>query len=432
MSVPDLTPLLYSLPWLGLFVFARFVARFPAELPPPSEATREGESTVSGRSVSVIVPARNETLNIEACVASLLAQEYRPLEIIVVDDRSEDNTANLARGVEGGAVSQESPPGEVEPMVTVLDGRPLPEGWLGKPWACWQGAEVATGDLLLFTDADTTHSPRLLGRAVAGLEEEGADLLTIVGRQIMASFWERLVQPQIFFAMLLRFPDFERAAKNAKWRDAIANGQYLLFTREVYDRLEGHQAVKGEVVEDLAMAQHVKRTGLQLRIRSAETDFATRMYRSLDDLIEGWSKNLMIGGQLSLPRGLRSIAAPLAFAGGMVFWLLPSTVLALWAAGGGFTFGGVDLNVGGQQVMSDAAQIAVEAGVLVWAVSAYLISVAMWSWFTRRMGAQARYGWLYPLGAGVSAWIFLRSWRRGRTVEWKGRVYEVTDPADAA
>ena len=426
--MPDLTPLLYSLPWLGLFVFARFVARFPSELPPPSEPLRECEPAVPRRSVSVIVPARNEALNIEACVTSILAQEYRPIEIIVVDDRSEDNTAKLARGVQGFADSQDSSPSDVEPRLTVLNGRPLPAGWLGKPWACWQGAEVARGDLLLFTDADTKHGPRLLGRAVAGLKEERADLLTIVGRQIMASFWERLVQPQIFFAMLLRFPNFERAAKNPKWRDAIANGQYLLFTRDAYDRLQGHRAVKGEVVEDLAMAQHVKRTGLQLRIRSAETDFATRMYRSLDDLIEGWSKNLMIGGQLSLPSGLRFIAAPLALAGGVLFWLLPPTVLALWAAGGGFAFVGVNLDVKG----SDAVRVALEADILVWAVSVYLISVAMWSWFTRRMGVQARYGWLYPLGAGVSAWIFLRSWRQGRTVEWKGRVYEVADPADAA
>ena len=145
--------------------------------------------------------------------------------------------------------------------MTGREGAELPDDWIGKPWACHQGAAVATGDLLLFTDADTTHGPALLARAVAGLREEKADLLTVLGRQLMETFWGRLVTPQIFLAMLLRFPDFERAAKSRRWRDAIANGQYLLFTRSCYEALGGHEAGKGRVVEDHRRAQLVKGTG---------------------------------------------------------------------------------------------------------------------------------------------------------------------------
>ena len=204
----------------------RFIARVPSELPGagvPDELP----------SVSVIVPARNEALNIERCVSSLTASEYPHFDVIIVDDRSEDGTADLARAISSGNAQR----------VTVLEGAELPDDWIGKPWACHQGAAVATGDLLLFTDADTTHGPALLARAVAGLREEKADLLTVLGRQLMETFWERLVQPQIFLAMLLRFPDFERAAKSRRWRDAIANGQYLLFTRSCYEALGGHEAV---------------------------------------------------------------------------------------------------------------------------------------------------------------------------------------------
>ena len=111
--------------------------------------------------------------------------------------------------------------------------------------------------------------PQMLTRAIAGLREDGADLMTVMGQQLMESFWERLVQPQIFLLMLFRFPDFERAAKNSRWRDAIANGQYILFPRRAYDEIGGYASVRGEVVEDMALAMLVKREGKQLRIRSA-------------------------------------------------------------------------------------------------------------------------------------------------------------------
>lgn len=396
-----------ALPWVASLLFVLFVTRFPRELPSavqggrPSVAVAE---TPEPPSVSVVVPARNEEHNIERCVASLVASDYPDFEIVVVDDRSEDGTASAARGVPVGRARR----------VHVVEGDPLPDGWLGKPWACFQGARAASGEVLLFTDADTVHAPDLLARAVHGLREEGADLLTLVGRQLMETFWERLLQPHVFLAMLFRFPDFERVAGNDRWRDAIANGQYIMMPTPSYRRLGGHEAVKDQVVEDLALAQHVKRAGMRLRVRAAEDGLSTRMYRSLGELIEGWSKNLIIGGQLTFPRWMRPWVPPVALTMSIVMWLVPPAVLVGLAVvrlmGAEPTWGGVAL-----------APPALGA----WASFAVAVSTIQFAYFTRRMGASPWYGLLYPLAAAVTTYIFLRSWVRGRNVRWKGRDYRV-------
>lgn len=390
-----MTPFLLALPWLLILLFLLFVARVPSELPEaPPDVGRDGPAPL----VSVVVPARNEALNIETCLRSITASSYPAFEVIVVDDRSEDDTAARA-----GAV----PPGRAR-SVEVVGGEALAEGWLGKPWACHQGAARARGELLLFTDADTTHHPDLLARAVAGLREERADLLTVVGRQLMETFWERLVQPQIFLVMLFRFPDFERTAKNRRWRDAIANGQFLLFTRRAYAAIGGHEAVRDEVVEDLAIAQRVKRGGLALRIRGAESLLATRMYRSLSELVAGWSKNLVIGGLQSLPRAIRPFVAPASLLSGVALWIAPPVLLGAALVG------------------------ALPGAFVAWGATVCALSAFTFALFTRQMGGPWAYGLLYPLGAAVGAYIFLRSWRGGRKVEWKGRRYTLPAPSERA
>ncbi len=374
---------LLSLPWVALVVFVLLRVRLPRDLP-KHDSPREDPPPVS-----VIVPARDEALNIERCMRSLCASEYARFEVIVVDDRSEDGTGDLARSVGPGSAER----------VEIVEGAEVPEGWLGKPWACWQGAQRARGDLLLFTDADTVHGARLLGRSVAALEEEGADLVTVAGKQIMDSFWERIVQPQIFMTMLLRFHDVVRSTERGRWRDAIANGQFLLFRRAAYEEMGGHKAVKDEVAEDLALAQLAVRGGHRLVLRMAEGDLSTRMYRSLSEMVRGWTKNLVMGGLQTIAPGLRPIVAPGTLVVVVGLWIAPPVMLVLSLAG-----------LGG-------------SGMLPWAALVTGISVLFWALFTRRMGAPARYGLLYPLGALVHAFIYVRSWSRGRRVRWKGRSY---------
>lgn len=407
-----------TLPWLAALAFVRFRARFPTELP---EAGADGDEADAGSPpagggswsgsergdlpfVTVIVPARNEAHNIERCLASVATSDYPDFEIVVVDDRSEDGTGALARGVPQGRAR----------AIRVLDGDPLPAGWLGKPWACWQGARVAEGEALLFTDADTVHAPTLLRRAIVGMRAERADLLTLMGRQLMETFWERLLQPHVFLGMLFRFPDFEKIAGNDRWRDAIANGQYILMPAASYRAVGGHEAVRDEVVEDLALAQHVKRAGMRLRIRSAEDGLSTRMYRSLGEIVAGWSKNLMLGGQQTFPRWMRPLVPPMSLAGSVLMWLLPPLVLVVSVVG-------VAAGVWTAASMSVA---------LAWSAVAVTASVLQFGWFTHRLGAPAWYGLLYPVGAGVTSFILARSWIRGRRVRWKGREYRV--PAASA
>lgn len=390
-----------TLPWLAALAFVRFRARFPTELP---DADEDVEADADLPPVTVIVPARNEAHNIERCLGSLVASDYPDFEIVVVDDRSEDGTGELARA---------TAPARAQ-AIRVLDGEPLPEGWLGKPWACWQGARAAEGEVLLFTDADTVHAPTLLRRAVTGMRDEDADLLTLVGRQVMETFWERLLQPHVFLGMLFRFPDFEKIAGNDRWRDAIANGQYILMPAASYRSVGGHEVVRDEVVEDLALAQHVKRAGMRLRIRSAEEGLSTRMYRSLGEIVAGWSKNLMLGGQQTFPRWMRPLVPPVSLAGSVLLWLVPPVVLVVLILG---------------MAVGRWAPAAVSAP-LAWATVAVTASVLQFGWFARRLGAQAWYGLLYPFGALVTSFILARSWLRGSRVRWKGRDYRV--PAASA
>jgi chlorobactene glucosyltransferase len=342
----------------------------------------------SGTAVSVIIPARNEAATIETVVRSVLASDYHPLELIVVDDRSTDDTASRVSAL----ASRDA-------RLRLVPGTELPHGWFGKPWACHQGAAAASGDILLFTDADTTHHPALLGHAVGAMHQEHADLLTLTSRQLCRTFWERLVMPQIWMILGLRYPP---AGVNRATRpdQLVANGQFILVNRDAYQAVGGHQAVHGEVVEDLALAQHFLRHGRRLRMQYGEALLSTRMYRSLGEMVEGWSKNLYLGARQSAGnnRLLQSLA-PFGLMLGFLFWLVPPVLLGLGIA-------------------SAAMLLAIGCSLVFWA----LISVGM--------QIPVRYALGYPLGAAMALWITVRSTvRGGRRVEWRGRTYGTRSPS---
>jgi chlorobactene glucosyltransferase len=375
--------LLLCLPWTLTGLYLVLFVRIPPGLP------RSGpDLTGQAPPVSVIVPARNEEENIRSLLTSLSAMDYPSFEILVVDDESEDRTGELVASVPAGNAT----------ALRLLRGAPLPEGWFGKPWACFQGAKAAGGELLLFTDADTTHGADLLRRAVAGLLGEGADVLTLMGRQVMGSFWERILQPQFFFLLAFRFPRTGTPRKPHQWRHAIANGQYLLFRRGTYEAIGGHAAVKGEVVEDMRMAQLLVRDGRRLLVRDGR-GLQTRMYRSLGGLVEGWSKNIATGALQATPGWLVPFILPFSALGGTLLWLLPPIVLG-WALVSGT--GGTPLHFG---------LLTTGFGVLFWGLGSAL------------MGGSPLYGLLYPLASILAGYIFLLSWVRGGRIHWRGRRY---------
>ena len=380
---------LLCLPWIGLGLFIALFVRVPPRLPPPGPWEEGGAPTVS-----VLVPARDEEENIGPLLASLAATEYPDFEILVVDDQSEDRTPELVLEAEPGNSGG----------IRLIRGAPLPEGWFGKPWACIQGAREARGDLLLFTDADTLHAPELLGQAVAELAADAADALTVIGRQVMGSFWERLLQPQFFLFLAVRFPRTGTPRPPNRWRDAIANGQYLLIRRDVYESMGGHGAVMGEVVEDMRLAQLLVRAGRRLVVKEGR-GLRTRMYRSLGGLVEGWSKNVATGALQTTGGWLLPLILPGSLLLGALLWVLPPVVLA-WALVSGS--GGLPLHFG-----------ALTTG----------FSVVVWGGATLFMGGNPLYGFLYPLGSLVAGYIFILSWVRGGRIRWRGRSYSMSRDA---
>ena len=258
--------------------------------------TVENSGNIAGDSgpqvrLSVIVPARNEAASLGACLDSLLAQSEPGFalgaewELIVVDDDSSDTTRQIAEAAAAGR------PGFVVMQAPALD---LSEhrGFTGKTNACWAAAQRARGAWLLFTDADTVHEPGDLSRALHEAEKYHAALLSYSPRQIFSGFWQRAVMPLVFSELASVYPP--KQVSDPGSRLAAANGQFLLIEREAYFAVGGHRVVGREILEDVALAQNIKRAKYGIRFRYAPEALAARMYRTVPAMIEGWTKNLAL------------------------------------------------------------------------------------------------------------------------------------------
>ena len=340
-------------------------------------------------SLSVIIPARNEEGPLGACLDSLAEQDYRSsggsLEVIVVDGGSSDRTGAIARAHRIGA--------------TVLPEPPLPDGWVGKNWACHQGYLRSQGEYLLFLDADLVLAPPVLRRAVGQAREERTGLLSLASRIVMQGFWERVVLP-LFTQFVLVYFVAPRANVDHSHR-AMANGQFMLFTRECYASVGGHEAIRGTILEDVRLAQRVKGLGHRLRVYWTPDWVTTRMYADRREMWEGLLKNLH-GTDFSASRQL-ALAGLVA-----LFFLLPLGVLGTSLAG---------------------------ALAPVWGIfSAVLVGITAVKQvgFQRTLegGGSGVYGLLYPVAAVFYLGLFSASLSRGlrgREVTWKGRAYPL-DP----
>ncbi len=227
--------------------------------------------------VSIIIPARNEEASIDACLESLVSQSGVSFEIIVVDDDSTDRTRAIAQSF---------------PQVHVIDPLPLPHGAGGKSYACAAGARAARGEWLLFTDADTVHRPGSLKRALDEARAHHASLLSYSPEQEVHGLIQAMVMPVIFAELAQAYRPQEVC--DPSHPAAAANGQYLLISREAYDDVGGHRAVAHSLLEDVALATAVKRSGRRLRFRYGGDAVRTRMYRDFASLREGWMKNLAL------------------------------------------------------------------------------------------------------------------------------------------
>lgn len=343
----------------------------------------------SAPTVTVIVPARNESRSIGACLGGMLAQDYprQQLMFIVVDDQSTDGTAAQVRHFM-----------ERDSRLAMLQLSSLPAGWTGKPNACWQGALQAAGEWLCFVDADTVAQPALLRAAVAVAERRGIDLLSLEPRQVLGSFGERLILPcgLLLAAVLLDLRRFN----DPRLPDAAANGQFLLIRRSSYQACGGHRSVRGAIAEDTALARLMKHNHFRVALLGADALIETRMYRGLGELWRGLRRNLVVmTGGLGVTLGVAAAATVLAVAA----VTLPVVTVVFWRVSPGLP-----------------ALVALGAA---WCASLALCGTHVAT--ARHLGIPLWYGLAFPLGYLVGSLLAVDSvlrWNRG-DVSWKGRSY---------
>jgi len=255
--------------------------------------------------ISVLIPARDEETNIEVCLESLQKQDYPNFEILVLDDNSSDNTANIVRRIAAK-----------DNRIQLIGGEPLPEGWAGKPFACYQLAKKAIGSWLLFVDADTTHAPHMLRSVFALALKFKPSLLSGFPRQLATSLLQKVAIPVLYFVILSWLPLWW-LQRSKQPKPSLAIGQFLLFPREEYWRIGGHKAVKSRILEDVWLGVEVKRHGGRHIAVDLSPVVSCHMYQSLGAIWEGFIKWIYSVAALS-PAALVGLIIA-----GYVFFLAP-------------------------------------------------------------------------------------------------------------
>ena len=341
--------------------------------------------------ISICIPARNEERNIRACVEAALNQTHANFEVVVLDDRSTDATAKILHSIQ-------------DDRLIVVSGSDLPSGWAGKPYALQQASVRARGEWLCFIDSDTFLTPEALTSVYAKAVETEADLLTIMTFQVTATFWERAVLPLVMTALSVGFSP--RKVNDPKRKDAIANGQFIFIKRSVYDAIGGYAGIRDQIVEDKAISEKVKWGGYRLVVADGRQVARTRMYTSLAEMWEGWTKNIYLG--LRDQPGLMVLGAFGAFClvvAALVLPIWPVLGLTWYLHGGGWM---------GIAVIAEA--------VIVWGVLVSARAVV-----AHNMGIPPWYALTTPLGAAVfAAMMFTSTWKvlSGQGVTWRGRKYK--------
>jgi len=245
--------------------------------------------------VSILIPARNEEKVISTVVTSALKQTYENIEVIVLNDRSEDGTRDILEALQANYPDR----------LKVFDGTERPGDWLGKPWACKQLAEHAKGDIFLFVDADTRLDSALVMALVADFKHKGAGLTTVWPQQVLGSLAEKVIIPLVYYT-LLGFLVTEYTRRDPKWMPpvfalkfrnlfAAACGQCISMPKATYESVGGHYLVKTDVVEDVAFARAVRTLGLPVRMYHGLESIQCRMYTNHNEIFMGFRKNFLAG-----------------------------------------------------------------------------------------------------------------------------------------
>lgn len=238
--------------------------------------------------VSVLIPARNEAATITTCVDSLIWQEYPNLEVIALDDQSNDDTGAQLDMIAACCSNLR--------VIHATDDPPI--GWNGKSYACYRLCELATGDWLLFTDADTLHSPQSVAQGIAYAEALGVDMLSIFPHQRTQSWSERLIVSFIIDFLPLVGLDFG-AIWHGDGQRIAANGQYMMIRAASYRAVGGHQAIATAMVDDFALAKLLRDNGYKIALLNGTSLLSCRMYHNASEVWQGFVKNILLGLETS-------------------------------------------------------------------------------------------------------------------------------------
>ena len=336
--------------------------------------------------ISICIPARNEADNIAACVQAALESRWPNLEVIVVDDRSEDGTADVARAAGAG-----------DKRLHIVEGSEPPGGWAGKPWACVRGAGEARGQVICFVDADVRLAPDAIGALLETMVSEDLRLISAYGSWELHSFWERVLIPAV--GWLIRGAVSLDQVNDSGRPEAFANGQLIMVERNAYESMQGHQCVRSEILEDVRLAEQFKRRGFSAGMRVAPWAFQVRLYSSLGEIIRGYTKNLYegMGRQPSLALG----AILFIFVGALLPWI--ALLVSVWARLGL-----------GWAVPGDIW--------ILWCAAVCALQV-LFRWRLEAIdGRSGKVAFLHPVANVLLIWILLRS-MFGVEATWKGRAF---------
>jgi len=347
--------------------------------------------------ISVLIPARNEAQTIGRCVESLLAQQYPRLEIIVLNDESTDATAAIVHQL-----------AESDPLhrLSLIAGKPLPMGWLGKCYACNQLAQAAHGDYLLFTDADTVHGSESAAHALALAEKFHLGLVSVLPRQLTASWSEHLLIPLLPFNILALLP-VAAVSRRPEPAFSAGIGQFLFFRRGAYVAAGGHAAVRDQVLDDVTLARRVKVAGWKMDLVDGGKAVECRMYTSFAEIWQGFSKNLYDF------HGRSPIAVYVALTLRTLLSFLPPVLFIIGA------------------VVHWQSSILILCGTLILIPIVMRILIA-WRLGTARSSLWYLTGWLaalmYIVAEAIHCAILYNSMRWGQqgNMVWKGRSYPKT------
>jgi chlorobactene glucosyltransferase len=341
--------------------------------------------------VSVIVAAKYEEDNIEACVTSTLKQDYPNFEFIVVDDRSQDKTPEILARL-----------GEADQRLSVIRVDRLPPGWSGKNHALHLGVQAARGEWFLFIDADAVISPSNLSSALSYAYRQRIDLLSLIPLLRNKTFWEKVLVPYISGVLLLRVPLAK--VNDPEKKTSLALGLYMLIRRKVYESIGGHEAIKGVLLEDMTMARSIKEKGLNLRMALGRKVLSNRMYRGFKAVWRGWVRIFYLG----FVQGAHSFITALFLIPLLMLFPAASPIIAvvhlvnspsLWAW-----------------------------GLLALAVLVNIVLITSLAKFYRASSGEGTWAIFYPLAGAITLGIILEVCFRllfKRPISWRGTTYSM-------